>query len=249
MGLLDNTFKEVKRTDPGMMIIYAFPKVGKTEALLHLEGNLVLEFDPDGAEYYSGNYINVSSLSDLKALEMEFVEKKPHFKYITLDTLTTFYEDMVNALAVEEYNKTASIKSKLSPNADINVLDFGKGHYYKRRILQKHLNFFKQYCDTLIMTGHVADSALGKDQSDVNYQELAIEGKLKEILAVKIDAMGKMFRSSENTNSIDFNVSGSASGSRSPHLDGKVIEVSKKNPDGTLTTYWDKIFKDGAVKK
>lgn len=242
MGLLDDTFKEVKRINPGIIIIYSFPKVGKTEALLQLEGNLTIVFDPNGAEFYKGHYIPVTNVKTLKELELEFVQKKPYFKFITLDTLTTFYEDMVNALAVEEYNKTASVKSKLEPGTDINVLDYGKGHFYKRKILQKHMNFFKQFCDTLIITGHIADSSLTKDQGDVNYQELAIEGKLKDILAVKIDSMGKMYRSSENTNSIVFNVADSASGSRSAHLSGRTIEVSKKMPDGSLVTYWDRIF-------
>lgn len=242
MGLLDNTFKEVQRVDPGIIIIYSFPKVGKTEALLQLKGNLSIIFDHNGGDFYKGHYVSVPNVKTLKELEMEFMQKNPRYKYITLDTLTTFYEEMVNNLAVEEYNKTASTKSKLDPGTDINILDYGKGHYYKRNILQRHLNFFKQFCDTLIITGHIADSSLNKDQGDVTYQELAIEGKLKDILAVKIDAMGKMYRSSENTNSIIFNVTDSASGSRAPHLSGTAIEISRKEPDGSLTTYWERVF-------
>lgn len=69
--------------------------------------------------------------------------------------------------------------------------------------------------------------------------------KLKFIVTAEMDATGYIYRKqSSNENIISFKTSEQdlATGSRCQHLAGKEFLISEKLPDGTLKTYWDKIF-------
>jgi len=246
MSLLENIKKEKVSQNAREMIIFSYPKIGKTELMTHLPGSyLILDFD-DGMAYYSGNYIKVNDYTTFSQLCKEFEEKKPQFDFIVFDTITMLYDTVTNTLAIKNYNKDPmNAKNQIKDlKYDITNLSYGAGYGYKRNALQQIINFFKPYCKCLILLGHVADRSLKTDKDgEGNVKDLAIEGKLKDILALKTDAMGLLYRSSPNENTISFNPSiGLIGGTRIPHLSNKEFVISKKLEDGTLETYWDKIF-------
>lgn len=250
MDLLSNTRNKDLRVNPKVMIIFGPQKVGKTHALANLEGNLILDFDEEGTDYYQCDRVKVKNFETFIALRKELAEKKPMYKFITIDTLTTFYEEFINALAVHAYNTDNGKKKPL--NWDINKLDYGKGHYYKREALKKQIKFFEQFCETLIISGHVADRAVNDSDSTATVKELDIEGKLKSIIASRVSAIGYMYRnaSDKNENMLTFKNTGDVlAGSRAVHLSGKEFLLSKKIEDPNdssgykIETYWENIFK------
>lgn len=241
MGLLDNTTKKATVVNPREMIIFSFPKVGKTSLFAQLPGtSLTLDFE-GGTDYFDMEAINVNDLETFGKLTKEFTEKKPHYNFIALDTLTSLYSNIVNALAVDAYNKEENANKPL--DYDITLMAYGIGYSYKRAALQKVVKFFKKYCDCLILSGHVADKSISVKGESLTVKDLDIEGKLKNILALKTDAIGLLNRTDENTNTLSFVSSqGSINGSRIEHLSGKDIVISEKK-DGVLTTHWDQVFK------
>lgn len=248
MNLLDNIRHVDLRVNPKVLILFGPQKIGKTHALTKLKNNLILDFDKEGTDYYKCNRVKIKDFNTYVELLNELSAKKPMFKYLTIDTLTTFYEDFINALAVIDYNEDNGKKKPL--DFDINKLDYGKGHYYKREALKKQIDFLEGYCETLIIVGHVADRAVNSD-GPLGVSELDIEGKLKSILASRISAIGYFYRDSkDNTeNILSFKNSGDIiSGSRAGHLANNEFIISKKvdspeEPNGyTIETYWDKIF-------
>lgn len=247
MGLLSNIKKEPLSVNPREMIIFSYPKIGKTELMTHLPGDyLILDFD-DGMAYYSGSYIKIPDYKTFSEVCKEFNQEKPHFKFIVIDTVTMLNDSIANSIAIRNYNKDPmNAKNQIKDEKfDITNLAYGAGYGYKRNALQQAINFFKPFCETLIILGHVADKSLktGKDDEG-NVKDLALEGKLKDILALKTDAMGLLYRSSMNENSISFNPSiGLIGGTRIPHLANQDFVISEKQDDGTLVTYWDRIFK------
>lgn len=241
MSLLKNISKKASVKNAREMIIFSYPKVGKTELMTKLPGSyIILDFEK-GTDYYDCNAIDTSDLDTFSQLRDEFKKDKPFFDFIVLDTLTSLYNDIVNSIAVQSYNIDEKKNKPL--DWDITLLPYGLGYTYKRNTLQKIMKFFKQYCNCLILTGHVADRSLGGSGEESNVKDLDIEGKLKNILALKTDAIALLSRSAENENTLNFTSStGLIGGTRIPHLSGQQIIISRKLDDGNLETYWDKIF-------
>lgn len=241
MGLLDNIQKKATSTNARNMIIFSYPKVGKTSLMSSLPGTyLLLDFE-SGSDFFNMNAIKIDSVETLTTLRQEFIEKNPHFNFIVLDTITSLNNNIVNAVAVAMYNKEE--KKNKSLDFDITLLNYGIGYTYKRNAIQSIMTFFQAYCDCLISLGHVADKALGGSDEAASVKDLDVEGKLKNILALKTDALGLLYRSAPDTNTLSFKVSADKiAGTRINHLTDKEIVISKRNEDGTITTYWDEVF-------
>jgi len=242
MGFLDNLRKEARVVNPETFVIFSYPKVGKTEAFTQLpEPHMIVDFDK-GGRFYSGNFVEITELEELEALIKEMKQKKARFKVIVLDTITSMYDRIVNQLAVKMYNREKGYEKPL--NWDITTLEYGVGYSYKRNAFKKLIEMFKEFADTVILSGHVADKSLSSTTGAADIKEIDLEGKLKNILALKVDAIALMYRSDEKTNTLSFKHSGELlAGSRAKHLRGKEIALSELDEEGNLKTYWDKIFK------
>ncbi len=240
-SLLKNTKKEASIVNAREMVIISYPKIGKTELLTKLPGNyLILDFE-GGTDFYSSNAINVNDLDTFNQLRDEFIATSPKFDFIVIDTLTSLYNNIVNQIAVSMYNKDEKKSKPL--DWDITVLGYGLGYTYKRNALQKIQEFFRQYCNCLILSAHVADKAMGNTDEQMNVKDIDIEGKLKNILALKTDAIGILSRTAPNQNTLSFTAStGQVAGTRVKHLANKEILISEKMPDGELKTHWDQVF-------
>ena len=147
--------------NPRTMVIFSQKKTGKTHALSELDGNLIINFE-HGADFYDSMRINIDSLQQFDELAKLFHKENPHYKFITLYTVTSLKEKLLNQLAVRTYNKDTG-KSEAA-DFDIDRLEYGKGQVYKREALFKIMEFLTRFCDTLIIVGHVADKSISTIQ-------------------------------------------------------------------------------------
>lgn len=264
MSLLQNTTKKATAKNAREMIIFSLPKIGKTELMTKLPGSyLILDFE-GGTDFYDCEGINVPDLATFDQLGDEFIETNPHFNFIVIDTLTSMYDKLINQIAVRNYNREEKRNKDL--DWDITIVDYGKGQVYKRDALKKVIDFFKGYCNCLILSAHVAEKAMASGNGEnIQVNDLDVEGKMKNILALKTDAMGLLYRSDFNENTLSFetfigdttkfgkkqsaSTMGKIGGTRIPHLSGQKFVISKKTiPDPSkpeeyeLETFWDKIF-------
>lgn len=186
MSLLQNTEKKATAKNARELIIMAYPKIGKTEMLTKLPGKyVILDFDitgtnldgtpAGGTDFYDCSAIKVPDLATFNQIRDEFVSTNTQFDFIVLDTLTSMYANIINAIAVSIYNNDNKKSKPL--DWDIDKLDYGKGHIYKREAVSKVIEFFKSYCNCLIITGHVKDSSLEGDSGAINVKDLDVEGE------------------------------------------------------------------------
>lgn len=181
MSILKNTAKKATAVNARELIIFSYPKVGKTELVTKLPGNyLILDFDiigedGGGTDFYDCNGIIVPNLEVFNKVRDAFLEEKPEYDFIVLDTFTSLYANIINSIAVSIYNEENNKSKPL--NWDIDKLDYGKGHVYKREAMSKVLKFFKDYCKCLILLGHVKDSSLEGDSGTINVKDIDVEGE------------------------------------------------------------------------
>lgn len=85
---------------------------------------------------------------------------------------------------------------------------------------------------------------IGKDSEELNLRTLDLTGKISNILSAKSDAIGYIFRQTdEDKVYVQFGGGGDViTGARPPHLNGQKILLSEKMEDGTLVTHWESIY-------
>ena len=241
MGLLGNIDKKASVKNPREMIIFSYPKVGKTEMMTKLPGNYLILDTEGGTDFYDCKGISVSNADTFQQIIKEMTETNAHFDYIVVDTLTSLLDGVINALCVRQYNKEE--KKNKSDDWDITQLAYGAGHGMMRDKVKKVFDKLKKHCNTLIICAHVADKALdGKDENST-VKDLDVPGKMKSILSLKTDAIGLLHRTDKLENTITFiNSSGMIGGTRAQHLANKSFVISEKEENGNLKTHWDKVF-------
>jgi hypothetical protein len=238
------------RVNPKKLLIFSQPKVGKTSALANLENNLVLDLE-NSADFYEGHVINVlreakehniSPLAVLKDVASQLKENCP-FKYITIDT-TSALEALVMDLAITTYRKTPMGKNY--KGTDLRTLPNGAGYLYLREAFTKVYNTFDGIAECLILSAHVKDKSIDKKGTEISARDIDLAGKLKNITAADMDAIGYLYRKpNSNINILSFksDLSDLASGARPAHLRDKEIELSELNPEtNELTFNWEEIF-------
>jgi len=226
--------------NPRTMVIFSQKKTGKTHALSQLSNSLILDME-GGADFYECTKVNMTNLNEFDTIIQAFSEQKPQYDYIIIDTVTSLKEKVLNQLAVRSYNREENKNESF--DFDVDKLAYGKGQVYKREALFKIMEFFTKFCKTLIVVGHVSDKSV--TASGQTIKELNLEGKLKDLLALRVDAIGYMYRDPENKNSniLSFTHTDDViGGSRSKHLRNKEFKISELNEKDELVTFWNQIF-------
>lgn len=246
MGLVLPTTKvPATSTNPQYLILYGLPKAGKTSALAQLENNLIIDLE-GGSKFIDALAIQARTINDLGEIAQAIRAKNAEvghnfYKRITIDNATRL-EDICMSYACTLYHKTELGKNWKGD--DITTLARGAGYKYLRDAVKKVIDMFKDLCDEFILVGHVKDSITEKDGQEVNAKEIDLVGKLGKIVCGMADAVGYVYRKDNETHiSFKSGGDGTVMEARARHIAGKDIIIATGNEDGTITTYWDRVYK------
>lgn len=231
--------------NPKYLIIYGLPKAGKTSCLAQLDNNLIIDLE-GGSTFIDAMAIQCRTISDLGEAASAIRAKNKEvghcfYRHITIDNATRL-EDICMSYACQLYRNTPMGKNWTGN--DVTALPNGSGYKYLRDAVKKVVDMFKDLCDEFILVGHVKDTITDKDGVEVSAKELDLVGKLSKIVCGLADAVGYVYRK-ENETHISFKGGSSDTimEARARHIAGKDIVIATGNEDGTITTYWNKIYK------
>ena len=232
-------------TNPQYLVLYGLPKAGKTSAVAQLQNNLIIDLE-GGSKFIDALAVQARTITDLGEIAQAIRAKNEEvghnfYKHITIDNATRL-EDICMSYACTLYRKTELVKNWKGD--DVTTLARGAGYKYLRDAVKKVIDMFKDLCDEFILIGHVKDSITDKDGEEVNAKEIDLVGKLGKIICGMADAVGYVYRK-ENETHISFRSGGDGTimEARARHIAGKDIVIATGNEDGSITTYWDRVYK------
>lgn len=238
--------EKVKATEinPRVLMIYSAPKVGKTTLMAGLENNLIIDLER-GTDYVDALKVQANNLKELDeicvALEQQ-IEKTGEYPYdyITVDTVTKL-EEWCEGLATKLY-KASNIGRKFTGDSVLELPN-GAGYQWLRKAFFKWLERLASLTNKIIFVGHLKDKFLTEASREVSTVEIDLTGKIRNIVSQKADAICHLYRK-DNQVYANFDTSEQVTcGTRSEHLSGQKFVISEKKEDGTIITYWDKIYR------
>ena len=232
-------------TNPQYLVLYGLPKAGKTSAVAKLENNLIVDLE-GGSKFIDALAIQARTINDLGEIAQAIRAKNEEvghnfYKHITIDNATRL-EDICMSYACTLYRQTELGKNW--KGTDVTTLARGAGYKYLRDAVKKVIDMFKDLCDEFILIGHVKDSITDKDGEEVNAKEIDLVGKLGKIVCGMADAVGYVYRKDNETH-ISFKSGGDGTimEARARHIAGKDIVIATGNEDGSIITYWERVYK------
>jgi hypothetical protein len=232
-------------TNPQYLILYGLPKSGKTSAVAQLENNLIIDLE-GGSKFIDALAVQARTINDLGEIAQAIRAKNDEvghnfYKHITIDNATRL-EDICMSYACTLYRKTELGKNWKGD--DVTTLARGAGYKYLRDAVKKVIDMFKDLCDEFILIGHVKDSLTDKEGQEINAKEIDLVGKLGKIICGMADAVGYVYRKDNETH-ISFKSGGDGTimEARARHIAGKDIVIATGNEYGSITTYWNRVYK------
>ena len=232
-------------TNPQYLVLYGLPKAGKTSAVAQLENNLIIDLE-GGSKFIDALAVQARTIADLGEIAQAIRAKNEEvghnfYKHITIDNATRL-EDICMSYACKLYQKTELGKNWKGD--DVTTLARGAGYKYLRDAVKKVIDMFKELCDEFILIGHVKDSITDKDGEEVNAKEIDLVGKLGKIVCGMADAVGYVYRKDNETH-ISFKSGGDGTimEARARHIAGQDIIIATGNEDGSIKTYWERVYK------
>lgn len=231
-------------TNPKFLILYGRPKAGKTSALAQLENNLIIDLE-GGSQFIDAMAVQARSVNELGEIAQAIRAKNKEvghsfYKHITIDNATRLEEMCLS------YAKLLYMQSPVGKNYkgdDIRTLPNGSGYMYLRQAVRKVIDMFRELCDEFILVGHVKDVQIEQNGEELSQMALDLVGKLGSIICGEADAVGYLYRKGNETHISFKGGDGTIKEARAPHLRGQDIIIATGNEDGTITTYWNKIYK------
>ena len=232
-------------TNPHFMILYGRPKAGKTSALAQLDNNLIIDLE-GGSTFIDAMAVQARSVNELgeiaQAIRAKNTEEGHNFyKHITIDNATRL-EEICLPYAAILYRQTPMGKNW--KGTDVRLLPNGSGYMYIRQAVRKVIDMFKDLCNEFILVGHVKDVQIEQNGEEISEMALDLVGKLSSIICGEADAVGYVYRKGNETHISFKGGDGTIKEARAPHLRGQDIIIATGNDDGTITTYWNKIYKN-----
>lgn len=260
--------RKIKSILPKTMLIYSAPKVGKTAIVSQLKNSLILEFEKNGADYIEGNIMEVYEpfiwdkeskkiIPIINLITDEIKAKGKPYKYLIIDTLTKLdewseiygtYIYMDKSIG-KSFNRENGISGgKKIYHTDehfetVHEMPNGYGYQYSRKVLTDM--WFEKLSDCaehVIFLAHLKDKFIGdNDGTRVTVNEINLTGQTKNIIASRVSAIAQL-KAKKNQRILVFEPGNNIeAGSRCSHLQGEIV-ISEKKGDGTIETYWDKVF-------
>ena len=205
--------------NPGTLLLYGAPKVGKTSMLSSLDDCLIIDTEK-GGRMLEGYIQEVNSRDELIQVLIDIKESKDvKYKYIALDTIDKIAEWAERRVCEEE---------AVSSIAD---LAFGKGYGLVREKVTKTVSAFKEVAEHLIIIGHRKVAyAVTEGNPIVVPESLDLTGKLKNVIMSSCDAIGYVYRNDKEQLMVSFKANEAIeAGSRCEHLKGKEVKFEWKN--------------------
>jgi hypothetical protein len=232
-------------TNPHFMILYGRPKAGKTSALAQLDNNLIVDLE-GGSTFIDAMAVQARSVNELGEIAQAIRAKNTEvghnfYKHITIDNATRL-EEICLPYAAILYRQTPMGKNW--KGTDVRLLPNGSGYMYIRQAVRKIIDMFKDLCDEFILVGHVKDVQIEQNGEELSEMALDLVGKLSSIICGEADAVGYVYRKGNETHISFKGGDGTIKEARAPHLRGQDIIIATGNEDGTITTYWNKIYKN-----
>ena len=231
-------------TNPKFLIIYGRPKAGKTSCLAQLDNNLIIDLE-GGSQFIDAMAVQARSVNELGEIAQAIRAKNKEvghnfYKHITIDNATRLEEMCLS------YAKLLYMQSPVGKNYkgdDIRTLPNGSGYMYLRQAVRKVIDMFRELCDEFVLVGHVKDVQIEQNGEELSQMALDLVGKLSSIICGEADAVGYLYRKDNETHISFKGGDGTIKEARAPHLRGQDIIIATGNEDGTITTYWNKIYK------
>ena len=232
-------------TNPKYLVLYGAPKAGKTSCLAQLENNLIIDLE-GGSTFIDAMAIQCRTIQDLGEAAQAIRAKNAEvghncYAHITIDNATRL-EDICLSYAAQLYRQTELGKNW--KGTDVTTIPRGAGYKYLRDAVKKVIDMFKELCDEFILVGHVKDSITEKDGEEINAKEIDLVGKLGKIICGMADAVGYVYRKGNETHiSFKGGEGETIMEARARHIAGKDVVIATGNEDGSITTYWNRIYK------
>jgi len=236
-------------TDPRFLIIYGRPKSGKTSCLAQLSNNLIIDLE-GGSMFIDALAIQARNVTDLGEIASAIRAKNTEvghnfYKRITIDNATRLEELCL------PYAKTLYLQTPIGKSwkgTDVRTLPNGSGYFYIRQAVRKVIDMFRELCDEFILVGHTKDVQIDNNGEEVSEMALDLVGKLSSIVCGEADAVGYVYRKGNETHISFKGGDGTIKEARAPHLRGQDIVIATGNEDGSITTHWDRVYKEENVR-
>ncbi len=212
------------RKDPRFLLLYGSPKAGKTSTIAKLDNCLIIDTER-GTEYVDAMKVYVDNLNEYKLLNQSLSQSDTKYDYIALDTVDNL------AAWIERY------VCKQHEVATIGDMEFGKGFALVREAVVNAVQKLAALATKgIIIVGHTKRSTVVDEDHNkvIDINELNLTGKLKNELMSAADAIGFVYRESDEL-MITFKTGSdnTQAGSRCPHL-----------ADQALSFQWSNIYID-----
>ena len=242
------------------MILFGKEKCGKTTILSQLKDCLIIDTERGSgmvkalAKMVPDDRGPVGKMQWLKKLGQKMIEEGKKYDYVAIDTLTEVNDwaewsgtwRYMNTVQGKSFNRVKDKNGNpikggefLDPTSDdyesVHTLPDGNGYRWSRNELLDVFYLFQQVArKCVIYVCHIEDKFLGNKEiptDGVIPKQLALTGKLREMLPRKVDAVGYVYN---NKGNLMVNFTGSEEklgGTRAKHLIGYNGELK-----------WEKIF-------
>jgi len=235
-----------EKLQPSSMLLYGYPKVGKTIIAAGLPGDtLILDFER-GTDYIKS--VNgkpfrhrkvVKDYKDVINVIRYLADNQIKLNFLVIDSLTEAMETVINQLAVKEANKSRN--TPLPLDFDVTHLPYGAGQKYKKKVFNKLHDNFRQVADTVVYLGHVAEKYISEVDVGAPATGVDIEGRLANLVLAKTDVNGLIRRASDTTNVLDFDQTAAVAGTRFSRLKHEYV-ISEMEDDTKFVVNWHEVF-------
>jgi len=265
MSLLDSLptgIEEGGVDNPKTLLIYGNYKIGKSAIAAWITREkraLWLDYESGGGcqeglrvdvikkvtELNRSNKEKISRIQYIRELCEELGrEETPRFDFIIHDKLDNL-EEWAERWATAHYKDT--VQGKNFEGDSVLELPKGSGYLYLRQKFKAIWNSALGGSKYNIFFASMRDKYIEKNSKEVQIQDLALTGKVREISAGFADAIGYLYRGSDGINYLSFCSAneGTFAGNRVPRLEGQRIPFSWIDKEtGEVKVAFDEVYKN-----
>lgn len=244
--------------EPSFLVLYGQPKGGKSTALSGLPGLIIdtqkgtkaiaarriclrTEYEKAvaGGFKWSIYTLFLALLKDIREAGVEtlIIDTFGDIEDMIVDQLDLLMEDGVkpDKTAIEDFGRKAVTRSLTCE------LPHGAGWEKIRQAVRVCIAQIQQAAPKVILVCHMRDKFDGKTSRVSEGQDLDLRGKVRNIVAQLCDALCFLVKT-DNKCILTFRSKNLADGCRFPYLDNKEFVISEKMSDGTIKTFWERVF-------